>query len=531
MVEPSQPVPAETTRSSAWNSREFGPGFIVKLVLMGVVNAFGIFVLWQAYNVSSWWVFAGMLLALVVVNYTYFTQKRTLPAKYIVPGVVFLLVYQVFVIFFTGYISLTNYGDGHNLDKDQAVTAILGQNEKRVAGSAAYPLTVVFRGEQLGFAVVDNGKVLVGTPDAPLAVAAGATLTGTKVTAVPGYTVATQQQIFSNQQAVTTLRVPFSKDATEGSIRTQNGTTGYLYKSVFRYDAAAGTMTDTERGVVYTASDRGQFLAPDGTALPTGWRVFVGTENFTKAFTDAQYSGPFLRVLVWTLTFSLLSVLTTFLLGLVLAVVLNEERLAGRKLYRTLLLLPYAFPGFLSALIWSGMLNKDFGFVNQVLLGGSAIPWLEDPWLARLSVLGVNLWLGFPYMFLIATGALQALPGDIKEAAKVDGAGPLRTWWSVTGPLVLISTAPVLIASFAFNFNNFTLIYMLTKGGPRFADTSAPIGATDLLISMVYSISGVDGSAAKNYGLASALSILIFVIVGVISGLGFRQTRKLEEVL
>ncbi len=520
-----------TAEARAWNSRHVGVGFLIKLALMALVNALGIFVLWQAFNVASWWVFGGMVAVLAVVNYTYFTQKRTIPAKYIVPGIIFLLVYQVFVIFYTGYISLTNYGDGHNLDKDQAVAAILAQNEKRVAGSASYPLTVVLRGAELGFAVVDDGQVKVGTADMPLAPAVGATLAGTKVTAVPGYTVATQQQIFANQQAVTTLRVPFSARAEDGSIRTQNGTTGYLYTSVFRYDAAVGTMTDTEKGTVYTATDQGQFVAVDGSSLATGWRVFVGTENFTKAFTDAQYAGPFVRVLVWTLAFSLLSVLTTFLLGLVLAVVFNDERLRGRKLYRTLLLLPYAFPGFLSALIWSGMLNTDFGFINQVFLGGATIPWLEDPWLARLSVLGVNLWLGFPYMFLIATGALQALPGDIKEAAKVDGAGPLRTWWSVTGPLVLISTAPVLIASFAFNFNNFTLIYMLTKGGPRFGDTSAPIGATDLLISMVYSISGVDGSAAKNYGLASALSILIFVIVGVISGLGFRQTRKLEEVL
>ncbi|MBI5028382.1 MAG: ABC transporter permease subunit, partial [Actinobacteria bacterium] len=296
-------------------------------------------------------------------------------------------------------------------------------------------------------------------------------------------------------------------------------------------DLIAGTMTDTASGTVYTANDRGQFVSADGKSLATGWRVAVGFENFTKAVTDEQYAGPFFRVLAWNLAFALLSVLTTFLLGLFLAIVMNEEKVRGRKIYRTLLLLPYALPGFLSALIWSGLLNTKFGFVNQVILGGAEIPWLDDPWLARLSVLGVNLWLGFPYMFLVATGALQALPADIKEAAKVDGAGPVRTWLSVTGPLVLITTAPLLIASFAFNFNNFTLIYMLTKGGPRFGDTSAPIGATDLLITMVYSISGVDGSAPKNYGLASALSIVIFVLVAVIAGLGFRQTRKLEEVL
>jgi arabinogalactan oligomer/maltooligosaccharide transport system permease protein len=522
---------AAPVQKKAWNSREFGVGFVVKLILMALVNALGVFVLLAAWREESWWVFAAMLVILLALDWVYFSRKHTLPAKYIAPGVVFLMVFQIFVILYTAYISVTNYGDGHNLDKEQAVAAILSQNEKRVEGSAAYPLTVVYKGTDLGFAIVDKGQVLAGTASDHLAPVPGAELAGTKVKSLPGYTVATQQQVFANQEAVTNLRVPFSANAAEGSIRTQNGSTGYLYKSIFVYDAGAGTMTDTASGTVYTATDRGQFVATDGKALPTGWRVAVGFENFTKAVTDEQYAGPFFRVLVWNLAFALLSVITTFLLGLFLAIVMNEEKVRGRKLYRTLLLLPYALPGFLSALIWSGLLNTEFGFVNQVLLGGANVPWLDDPWLARLSVLGVNLWLGFPYMFLVATGALQALPNDIKEAAKVDGAGPVRTWLSVTGPLVLITTAPLLIASFAFNFNNFTLIYMLTKGGPRFGDTSAPIGATDLLITMVYSISGVDGSAPKNYGLASALSIVIFVLVAVIAGLGFRQTRKLEEVL
>ncbi len=533
MVDLKQAAVPETAKSKlkAWNSLDFGVGFVVKLVLMALVNALGVYVLMAAWHEESWWVFGGMLVILVALDYIYFSRKHTLPAKYVAPGIVFLMVFQVFVILYTAYISVTNYGDGHNLTKEDAVAAILSQNEKRVEGSASYPLTVVYHGSDLGFAIIDKGAVRVGTATQPLEPAPNATVAGTRVTAIPGYTIATQQQIFGNQEAVTSLRVPFSRDAAAGSIRTQNGTVGYLYQSTFTYDAASDTMTDTTTGTVYTATNRGQFVDPGGNALPTGWRVMVGLENFTKAVTDSQYAGPFFRVLGWNLAFALLSVLTTFLLGLFLAIVMNEEQLRGRKIYRTLLLLPYALPGFLSALIWSGLLNTKFGFINQVLLGGAEIPWLDDPWLARLSVLGVNLWLGFPYMFLVATGALQALPNDIKEAAKVDGAGPLRTWLSVTGPLVLITTAPLLIASFAFNFNNFTLIYMLTKGGPRFGDTSAPIGATDLLITMVYSISGVDGSAPKNYGLASALAIVIFIIVAVISGLGFRQTRKLEEVL
>ncbi len=116
------------------------------------------------------------------------------------------------------------------------------------------------------------------------------------------------------------------------------------------------------------------------------------------------------------------------------------------------------------------------------------------------------------------------------EAAKVDGASAMRTWRSVTLPLLLVATAPLLISSFAFNFNNFTLIYMLTGGGPRFADASVPLGHTDILISMVYSVSGLDGTAAKNYGLASALSIVIFVIVATISAITFKRTKQFEEI-
>ena len=262
--------------------------------------------------------------------------------------------------------------------------------------------------------------------------------------------------------------------------------------------------------------------------LTPGWRVGVGFENFTKMFADERLSAPFFQILVWTFAFALLSVLTTFALGLFLAIVFNDPRMRGRKIYRSLLILPYAFPAFLSALVWRGMLNTRFGFINEVLLGGADIPWLTNEWLAKLSILGVNLWLGFPYMFLVCTGALQSIPGDITESARMDGAGRFRVFRSITLPLLMISVAPLLIASFAFNFNNFTLIYMLTGGGPNFSGTPYVIGHTDLLISMVYSVAFESG--LKQYGLASALSILIFLIVGTISYIGFRRTRSLEEL-
>lgn len=508
----------------------FGVGFVVKLVLVALVDALGVYVVLAAWNEGSFGILAAMVALLVAANWVYFS-KRALPLKYILPGLAFLLVYQVYVIGYTGAVAFTNYGDGHNSTKEHAVEALLVQNERRVEGTPSLPLTVVVDGDTLGFAVVDeDGSVSAGDAERPLTEIPDAVVTDGRATEVPGWTVLDRAQVLERQQEVTNLRVPVSDDPEEGSIRTQDARTGFVFESTLEYDESAGTMTDTTTGTVFTPNDRGQFEAEDGTTLPVGWRVPVGFENFVTAFGDARYAEPFVRILAWTFVFAIGSVLTTFLLGMFLAMTFNDARLRGRKIYRTLMILPYAMPAFLAALLWSGLLNRRFGFVNEVLLGGASIPWLTDPWLAKLSVLLVNLWLGFPYMFLICTGALQSLPSDVYEAAKIDGAGKWRTWRSITMPLLLVSTAPLLISSFAFNFNNFTLIKMLTDGGPRFADASVPLGHTDILISMVYNVSGLDGTAPRNYGLASALSIVIFVVVGTISAIAFRQTRKLEEM-
>ena len=174
------------------------------------------------------------------------------------------------------------------------------------------------------------------------------------------------------------------------------------------------------------------------------------------------------------------------------------------------------------------MLSESFGFVNQVLLGGAEIPWLTDPFLAKVSILIVNLWLGFPYMFLVATGALQSIPDDVVEAATVDGAKPWAVFRLIKLPLLLVTMAPILIASFAFNFNNFNLIYMLTGGGPRDHLASVNVGSTDILISMVYKVAFT--GQARDYGLASAFSIIIFILVAVISIVSFRKTKALEEL-
>lgn len=528
---PETVKPKPPRESYARQIQGMGWGFLVKLLLMMLVNALGLSVILSAWNAEAWGILTASVVLLIAADVVYFS-KRMLPLKYIYPGLVFLLIFQVFTMAYTAYVASTNYGAGHNVSKEQAVESALIQDERQVADSPIYPLAVVRGDGGLGFAVGVDGEAQVGTAEQPLEVVDGAALDDSgRPTEVPGWEVVPRAELLSDQelaQEVTSLRVPVSDDADEGSLRTREGSTASIYRSSLVWDEGAGTLTNTETGVVYTADEFGTFRGDDGSSLPVGFYVNVGFDNFVKAVTDPDYAGPLLKVTAWTFSFAILTVISSFLLGLLFALIFNDDRIKGKKVLRTLFILPYAFPAFLSALLWRGMLNPEFGIINDWFFFGANINWLGDPWLAKFSILFVNLWLSYPYWFLVCTGALQSLPGETLEAAKIDGAGSWRQFRSIQFPLLLVSTAPLAIASFAFNFNNFTIIYMLTNGGPRFTDTSVPLGSTDILISAIYQISGVAGGRA-DYGLAAALSIVVFVVVGAVSAIAFRQTKKLEE--
>jgi arabinogalactan oligomer/maltooligosaccharide transport system permease protein len=308
-------------------------------------------------------------------------------------------------------------------------------------------------------------------------------------------------------------------------IKVSDFTTAFEYSSTVIYDAKKDKLIDTSTNYVFPERE-GNFIAEDGTALTPGWRVNVGFKNFHSVITDPVVRGPFVRVAIWTFIFAGLSVLTTFLLGLTLALILNHPGVKGRKLLRSTLIIPYAMPGFLSLLIWAGFLNDDFGVVNNLF--GTHIPWLTDPYWAKVSTLLVNLWLGFPYMFLICTGAIQSIPAELAEAAQVDGAKPRQILTKIKMPLLLVTVSPLLIGSFAYNFNNFGGIYLLTGGGPAVKDSQIA-GATDILISYTYKLA-IEAGHGNDYGLACAISILIFFIVAGVSALSFTRTRALENL-
>lgn len=529
-VEAASKKPTKRQRQAAGIADAASGGLkmiLVKLLGLGIVDALAVYALFVLVGAGQWLVAAIVAVVTAIVNWIYFSRRR-LPAKYLTPGVIFLVIFQVFVLVYTGYIAFTNYGTGHNGSKEQAVSSLMSSALERVEDSPTYPITVVDQAGTLGLLVTDpDGDAFVGTNDQPLT-PVDAEMDGDKAVAVDGWTSLQFADVIARTDEITELAVPFSDDPNDGAIRTPDGSSGYLYLSNLEYDEAAGTMTDLETGTVYSDIGTGAFTSDDGEELLPGWQIVVGFDNFVRAVTDERLAGPLVYVTLWTFAFALISVASTFFLGLFLAIVFNDMRMRGRKYYRVLMILPYAVPSFLSALIWAGMMNESFGFINQVLLGGASVPWLTDPVLAKFSVLLVNLWLGFPYMFLVCTGALQSIPDELQEAATVDGARPWAVFRLIKLPLLLVSVAPLLIASFAFNFNNFNVIYMLTDGGPRDSNAPIPVGFTDILITMVYKVAFTGQS--RDYGLASAYTIIIFIVVAVISIIAFRRTKSLEEL-
>jgi arabinogalactan oligomer / maltooligosaccharide transport system permease protein len=478
--------------------------------------------MWQ---LRAWSWLAVVVAATLALNVVFLSRRR-IAAKYLVPGVLFLLAFQVYPVLYNVYIAFTNYGTGNILTQEQAIEQIEIRSLVTPAEAVRYAATPLARDTDLALLLEDpGGERLLGTPEGvqPVGeVGEVETDAAGRVVAVGSYRRMSLREAQDRQRELSDLRIPLD----DGEIRLQTFTAAVRLDQRRVYDEELDAIVDEETGTVYRAVG-GNFVSDDGEVLTPGWRVVVGAANFQRVVTSPAIRGPFFRVFVWTFTYATLAVLTQFALGLFLAVTLNRPGMRGRRIYRSILVIPFALPSFMTALVWAGMLNREFGVINRML--GTAVPWLADPTMAKVSILLVNLWLGFPYMFLICTGALQSIPTELREAASVDGATALQGFRKVTFPLLLVSIAPLLIASFAFNFNNFNIVYLLTRGRPPIAGAATPAGHTDILITYTYRLA-FEGGRGADYGFAAAISVMIFLIVGSISAFSFRYTRTLEEL-
>ncbi|HEY8976430.1 MAG TPA: maltose ABC transporter permease MalF, partial [Burkholderiaceae bacterium] len=452
--------------------------------------------------------------------------RAALAWRYLFPGVVGMLLFVAFPLIYTMWIGFTNYSSIHLLSQARVKAYLLEQ-------------TVPDEDHSLEFTLHADGdklRVVLAPQDAasgaPKFVSPPLRLKGdddatTTMAALPADAplapaLSTREQL-AHRDALQALK-----------LRMPDGRT-LVYTGVHEFGPSAAvwranpdeSITRVDDGKTYKPdTDAGFYVAADGERLQPGFKVAVGFANYARMMADQEFRGPFVSIFVWTVVFAALSVAFSLAVGCTLAVLLNWEALRFRTLYRTLLFLPYAVPGFISILVFKGLFNQNFGEINGILnaVFGVKPAWFADPLLARTMMLVVNTWLGYPYFLVLCTGLLKAIPVDLYEASAIAGARPLTNFFKITAPLIVKPLSPLIISAFAYNFNNFVLVSLLTNGRPDFLNTKIPAGTTDILVSYTYRIAFLD--SGQNFGLAAAISTVIFFLVALLSYANLRVAAR-----
>ena len=505
------------------------PGFLVKIALLAVSNALSIWAIYALATRHSWIAVGALLAVTAAIDLVYLVRRPgSIPLKFLVPGTVLLAAFQVIPIIYTIDIAFTNQSTGHLEKKAEAIPQIAGSSFVS-ANEKSYSMAVAKGASGYAFILQDqsSGKFYIGTETGVTPAPPGAvTASSGQITAAEGYTLVTDLVTVSAllDGPLKNFHPPYPGG---GEIRTSDGSYADVEKPTLQYDPKKDEFTNLVTGAIYKDDGNGEFAnaANARDVLLPGWRTYIGGKNFSEVVRSKDVRSPFLNVFWWTFVFAAGTVLLSFAIGLFLAIALDKRGMRFQKLYRSILVIPWAVPGVLSLLVWQGLLNDSFGAVNRVL--HINVAWLFDPNMAKVTCILVSAWLTTPYFFVVSMGALQAIPEELTEAARVDGGNPRQVFRRVTFPLLLVAVGPLLIASFAFNFNNFNNIFLLTGGGPT-TDASSVAGGTDILISYTYKLAFIQGNG-QNYGLASAISIFIFLITAGSSAIGFMRAGVLEE--
>jgi arabinogalactan oligomer/maltooligosaccharide transport system permease protein len=280
------------------------------------------------------------------------------------------------------------------------------------------------------------------------------------------------------------------------------------------------------------------FTNYDAKHLPPGELfTWVGFGNFTSVFDiagSATRATTFIGLAKWTIIWAVCATFTNYILGMIVALMINKKGIKFKALWRTLFVIAIAVPQFVSLLLMNQMLQVDGAF--NVLLTDIAhlfdpsaaevqVKWVaSDPTLAKVVVIIVNLWVGIPYTILSMSGILMNIPEDLYESARIDGAGPVKTFTSITLPYMLFVTAPQLITQFVGNINNFNVIYLLTNGGPT-TEQYYQAGHTDILVTWLFKLT----MNQQDYNLAAAIGIIVFIICAVLSLIVFNSSKSARD--
>jgi len=504
--------------SSAWK-RAAGAGTAAVVGLLGLWLVFAIYTAGQP-------LLAIGAFALIGAGLYVYVSRAALAWRYLFPGVVGMLLFVAFPLVYTMWIGFTNYSSTHLLSQARVKAYLLEQTVPDEDHSLEFTLHPEGDGLRLVLAPQDAASGAQRFVSAPLKLKGDKAETAAMSVLPAGQALApalsTRDQL-AHRDALMALKLQLPDQRTLVYTGVQEfGPSAAVWRanpdeSLTRLDDQKAYWPDTRTGF---------YQAADGDRLQPGFKVAVGFANYARMLADQEFRGPFVSIFLWTVLFAALSVAFTLGVGCMLAVLLNWEALRLRTLYRTLLFLPYAVPGFISILVFKGLFNQNFGEINGILnaVFGIKPAWFADPLLARTMMLVVNTWLGYPYFLVLCTGLLKAIPVDLYEASAIAGAKPLTNFFRITAPLIVKPLSPLIISAFAYNFNNFVLVSLLTNGRPDFLNTKIPAGTTDILVSYTYRIAFLD--SGQNFGLAAAISTVIFILVALLSYANLRVAAR-----
>ncbi len=515
--------------------------------------------------------FAILFFIVIAAGLLTFGLNKLYPHRYIFPGVAGMVVFIIFPLVYTIYISFTNYS-AKNLFTLERATKFHTEKTYREEG-ADFRFNIIKHDNDTYTLVLDapetkdeDGNVVPGKKFASSAIqlfnkaqmqkpnvksrAKDARVQVHEVPSVNGNVCSIRCKTeFRDYLQLITIDLN-GTDLSYTGLHTF-GAVKKKFRTISNKILSNGTQVTAKdfNGVLLEDQQNGKLFAPDmnigyfryislkdgsfeGESVTPGFRVGVGFDQFKKIATDPNISEPFVKIFIWTVCFAAGTVFITLAIGMVLACLAQWEFLRGRGFYRVMLILPYAVPSFISILVFKGLFNENFGEINQILdyFFGIKPDWYGEPGLARSMLLIVNAWLGYPYMMILCMGLLKSIPDDLYEASAMDGSNPLQNFFKITLPLLMKPLTPLLIASFAFNFNNFVLIMLLTNGGPDFipeagSTTATMAGYTDLLVSYTYRLAFEGGAGGSDYGLASAIATTIFILVGALSVFNLKLSK------
>lgn len=480
-----------------------------------------------------WGVIVGLIALIIALSYIARRFEWIMPWYYLLPAILFLATFTVFPVVLTVGLAFTDYAGIRNgrLNVSSETPIVSADGTTLVLSNAATLRCDELLGARAGCTNVRAVVYATGELEVAARSLEGTTLTLTEP--IPeGRSVQAVQVFIPSIGFEVQLGVAQAEWDTIELVRTPPGEVD-LERVTLRLDRMP-----LERRILSVVDNTVTLNTP----LPDefeyvsiaryndfGW---VGLDNFRLIL--AQANRAFWPVFTWNVSFAVATILINTTIGTFIALLLNNPHLRFRNLYRTLLIAPWALPGIITIQVWRGFLNENFGAINRLLalLDLPTFNWLGDAsnfaLIPRMAILLVNLWLGLPFMMTAVLGALSAIPRELYEAARVDGANAWQSFWEVTAPLLRTALVPITLTGFAFNFNNFNLIFLLTDGGPPVSWGTPTARGTDILISWAYN-EAFRSQGGYAYGLGSAISIIIFVITLAISLINFRVTGALKE--